>query len=290
MAQASGLTLLEASERNPMLTSTYGTGEMIADALSRGCREFIVGIGGSATNDAGTGMLEALGFRFLDMEGREIKGCCGGRLKDISSIDTSKTQSSLVDARFIIACDVDNPLTGEEGATFTFARQKGADEAAIITLEEGMTSFCSLIRKTTGKDLDLIPGSGAAGGLGGAFIAFTDAELTRGADLILKMTGFDEAIKEADLIITGEGKIDNQTSRGKLPSAVLARSQRTPVVAIGGMVDLTDEEAAATGFEAVLPICPRPITEEDLRKAMDPATAAANIRKTISSYLKKIND
>ena len=203
MAQASGLTLLSKNERDPRITSTYGTGEMILDAASKGCRKFLIGIGGSATNDGGAGMLEALGFKFTDHEGNEIKRCCGGRLADIAEIDDRNVPQEIFESEFIVACDVNTPFCGEEGASRIFARQKGAGEEAIETLEKGMQSFAQVISNKYGINLNEISGAGAAGGLGGAFKAFLNAELKSGIDMILDTIRFDEIIKGASLIITG---------------------------------------------------------------------------------------
>ena len=230
MAQASGLTLLSKEERNPLLTSTYGTGEMILDAFSKGCRKFLIGIGGSATNDGGTGMLEALGFRFLDKNGKEIKGCCGGRLGEIADIDSKLVSQEILDSEFIIACDVTTPFCGEEGATHVFASQKGADEEAIETLEKGMQSFAQVINNKYDINLNDIPGSGAAGGLGGAFKTFLNADLKSGIDMILDAAGFDDIIEGATLVITGEGKIDFQSSKGKVIDGICKRCMTTPTI------------------------------------------------------------
>jgi glycerate kinase len=285
MAQASGLTLIGEDRRNPLYTSSYGTGEMMADALAKGCRRLLIGIGGSATNDAGTGMLEALGYRFYDRNGHEITGCCGIRLKDIFRIDRSSVAEGLEESAFTVACDVDNPFTGPNGATFTYGRQKGADDDALNLLEEGMSSFEALVRDMTGLSLNLLPGSGAAGGMGGTLQAFLGAELKKGSGLILDAAGFAEKAENADLIITGEGKIDGQSLRGKLPYGVLSRAGKTPVIAICGISELTPEQADSSGFQKILPVCSHPLTEEDLAEAMNPENAKENIRLAIVDYL-----
>ena len=289
LAEASGLTLIENKFRNPLHTSTYGTGEMIMDAVRKGCRHFIIGLGGSATNDGGTGMLEALGFRFLDAEGKTIERCCGNNLCDIVSIDTSDVPDELLASSFTAACDVGTVFCGEEGATRVFAPQKGAGENEIELLEKGMVSLCEVIRRQTGKDLSVTEGSGAAGGAGGALYAFLGARLSSGADLVLDCSGFEDAIKDADLVITGEGKIDSQTFRGKLPAAILKRAtaENVPVVAIGGMVDLDEKDISFSGFLDILPIQPVPEGPEELARAMDPVVATANIRRTIREFLAK---
>jgi glycerate kinase len=287
MAEASGITLLTRDELNPLLASTFGTGEMIMDAFRRGCRRFIIGLGGSATNDGGTGMLEALGFRFLDNAGREIIECRGDRLSDIASIDASCVPEALLSSSFTAACDVETPFYGEHGATKVFAPQKGASDSEIEFLEKGMRSFASIVSNKYGIDLGEIEGSGAAGGTGGALFAFLNGRLRKGADMVLDTVRFDEIIENADLVITGEGRIDRQTFSGKLPARVLHRATRmgVPVIAIGGIVELSEEEISVSGFKGILPIQPRPSNPEELAIAMNSTTTARNISKTISSAL-----
>ena len=241
MARASGLTLLRPDERNPMLTSTYGTGQMISDALDRGCRRFMICIGGSATNDAGTGMLEALGYRFIDSEGNILRGC-GGVLGRISSIDVSNVHPALNASEFIVACDVDSPFCGPDGAAYVYGPQKGATPEMARELDEGMRHFAGVIFRTTGIDVWDMPGAGAAGGLGGALKAFLKAGMRRGADMVLDAVHFDDAIKDADLVITGEGRIDSQTLTGKLPYVVARRAavQNIPVVALCGCAQVSE--------------------------------------------------
>ena len=311
MAQASGLTLLSKEERNPLLTSTYGTGEMILDAVSKGCRKFLIGIGGSATNDGGTGMLEALGFRFLDKNGKEIKGCCGGRLGEIADIDSKLVSQEILDSEFIVACDVTTPFCGKEGATKVFASQKGADEEAIETLEKGMQSFAQVINNKYGINLNDIPGTGAAGGLGGAFKAFLKAELKSGIDMILDAAGFDDIIEGATLVITGEGKIDFQSSSGKVIDGICRRclTKNIPVLAIAGIVDDNTDNHSTSSTETssteissteissrnnsnplltIRAIGPRPQNESDLEYAMRPEVARKNISDTILKILPEL--
>lgn len=291
MAQASGLTLLSKEERNPLLTSTYGTGEMILDALKRGCRRFIIGIGGSATNDGGTGMLEALGFGFIGKDGHRLEGLCGGMMEEIAGIDAGSVRSDVMKSEFIIACDVDTPFCGPEGAAEVFAPQKGADRKSVEKLEAGMKSLCRLISETNGMDLSKIPGSGAAGGLGGAFRAFLNARLERGIDTVLELNGFDRQIADADLIITGEGRIDGQTLHGKVVSGIAARAgiYGIPVIAIAGMADISDSQIKECGLTAVYPIAERPETESDLEYAMRPEVASRNISGTVSKALEELS-
>ena len=220
MAAISGLPLVPMEQRNPMLTTTFGTGELIKDALNKGCRNFIIGIGGSATNDAGLGMLQALGFRFLDKSGHTL-GTGGQIMEAVANIDTSGIHPALRETHFMVACDVANPFYGPDGAAYIFAQQKGADSNMVQRLDEGMQSLAEVIKKTTGKDITNYPGAGAAGGMGGGLLAFFNAELKPGTELLLKAIDFSEKIKGADLIITGEGKADQQTAMGKVPYGIL---------------------------------------------------------------------
>lgn len=275
MSRASGLTLLKEEERNPMLTSTFGTGQMVADALSKGCRRFIMGIGGSATNDAGTGMLEALGYRFMDAEGNVLKGR-GESLGKIKHVDSSNAVGELKDSSFIVACDVDSQFCGLEGAAYVYGPQKGATPEMVRELDEGMQAFSRLIYNETGTDIMNIKGAGAAGGLGGALKAFLAADLKKGADMVLDVIGFDHAIEEADLVITGEGKIDGQTLNGKLPSAVARRAsaRNIPVIAICGRTEVESLPC----FARICPVTPQ---EMPLEQAMQPDIAMENIKERL---------
>ena len=285
MSAASGLPLLGANERNPLSASTFGTGEMIADALRRGCRNFLIGIGGSATNDAGTGMLSALGFRWLDKDGDTLDGT-GENLARIADADTSGVMPELREAGFTIACDVDNPFCGPDGAAFIFAPQKGASSETVRILDSGMQSFAGVTRRITGCDMTGIKGAGAAGGLGGAFTAYLGGRLRSGAEMILDAVGFDKAVSAADLAITGEGRIDSQTSMGKVPYAVLKRASAhgVPVIAIAGSV--AEDIGEKHGFAAILPVVPRPMS---LEEAMRHDTAAANITRTVANIMKLLS-
>lgn len=281
MAAASGLTLLGQQERNPLMTSTYGTGQLIADALVRGCRRFLVGIGGSATNDAGMGMLAALGFRFLDQDGKQLPGR-GESLEKVASIDSSSLQAGLEDAEFIVACDVDSPFCGPDGAACVFAPQKGADPEMVERLDNGLAQFSDIIKVFTDTDVSALPGAGAAGGLGGSFVAFLGARLVPGADMILDAAGFDRLMENADLVITGEGRMDRQTLKGKLPYCVAKRAaiHDVPVVAICGQTDFQD----LPDFQSVSQVTP-PGTP--LEQALDPQTASGNIRLAVRELLLK---
>lgn len=283
MAVASGLPLVPVHLRNPLLTTTWGTGELIKDALSRGYRNFILGIGGSATNDAGLGVLQALGFRFLDGENRAL-GVGGEVMEKVVAIDCSAALPSLKEARFTVACDVDNPFCGTNGAATVFAPQKGADAAMTERLDAGMRSLATVIQSATGKDISRMPGAGAAGGLGGSLAAFLNAALLSGIGLLLDTLCFDQKIAGSDLIITGEGTIDRQTLSGKVPFGILqaAQKQHIPVVAIAGKVE-DKEMLMKAGFADVCAINPEGIS---LEKAMHPDYAKRHIRQTVMRVLK----
>ena len=280
MATISGLPLIRKDQQNPMETSSFGTGELILDALQKGCTRFVVGIGGSATNDAGTGMLQALGFKFLDRKGKTL-GHGGKTLIDIAHIDQSQAHPSLKNAHFIAACDVRNPFYGPEGAAFVFARQKGADDAMIAQLDKGMRSFADVIQQETGKDISQVPGSGAAGGLGGGMLAFLNTELKSGADLLLEYSHFEKHLTNADLIITGEGSIDRQSLMGKIPGKVLqiAQKHQVPVIAIAGIAKDMDLLKKA-GFSEIYTTKPDSMP---LDEAMKPGIAIQNIKRTVLS-------
>lgn len=277
MASASGLTLLTEEERNPLKTSTYGTGQLIADALKRGCRKLLIGIGGSATNDTGTGMLSALGFRFLDAEGMPLAGC-GESLERITTIDTSHILPELKAVDIRVACDVTNPFCGPQGAAYIFASQKGADRQMVEQLDRGMHHFAEVIREYNKVDVTNISGAGAAGGLGGAFSALLGARLCRGVELVLDALHFEELLTGCDLVVTGEGHIDRQTLMGKAPMGVLkaATHQNIPVIAIGGSIEQSPE-LEQSSFSSILSI-----NEEGLplHLAMRPDVARENVKRT----------
>lgn len=237
MAAASGLPLVPVNERNIRKVSTYGTGELIADALDQGIRRFHIAIGGSATNDGGIGCAAALGVKFLDADGEELEAI-PENLPRIASIDQTHIHPSVKKSEFTVLCDVTNPLLGETGATYVFGTQKGASEDDKRFLERGMGNYAKILQETFGKDIAAVPGAGAAGGLGAGLMAFTDARLKSGIHTVLELLEFDRAIEGADLIITGEGMIDEQSVYGKVPYGVgmAAKRQNIPCVAIvGGM-------------------------------------------------------
>ena len=283
MSASSGLPLLTAQERNPSKTTTLGTGELIRDALDKGCRRFLVGIGGSATNDAGMGMLHALGYRFKDAEGQELVPV-GGSMDKVDSFDVSGSHPALDESVFIVACDVKAPLYGPSGAAYVFAPQKGADEQMVKELDGGLKHFASVAKQIMGYDYSMDEGSGAAGGLGYAFRQFFEADLEKGVEMVLDAIRFDDIIRGADLVVTGEGRIDGQTLAGKTPFGVARRAgrQRIPVVAIGGSVAISPSDAEAAGFDKVLQITP---PDMPLEEAMKPEVASDNVYKAIKRFL-----
>ncbi|MGL4999179.1 glycerate kinase family protein [Cetobacterium sp.] len=267
MAEASGLPLLSLERRNPMKATTYGTGELIKDAILKGCREFIIGIGGSATNDAGLGMLQALGFKFLD-ENRKELGYGGEILSKVKYIDSSMKMSQLNECKFLVACDVDNPFYGSKGAAEIYSRQKGATEEMVKELDKGLKDLSEVIKKELGIDISNLSGSGAAGGLGGGLVAFLKGELAPGIDMILEKVGLEKELSNADFVITGEGRLDHQTAMGKAPVGVskIAKKFNIPVIALAG--GLTDEASQTheKGIDSFFSIINYPITLEEAMK------------------------
>ena len=281
-AAASGLTLLSPAERRPLEADSSGTGELIADALRRGCRKIIIGLGGSGTCDGGMGMLAALGVRFADVSGAPLRPC-GKALEKIAAIDTSGIIPEARTATFCLACDVTNPLTGPEGAAAVFAPQKGADAQAVERLEAGLRNFSRAAAVSTGRDMSGHPGAGAAGGIGYALMEFFNTTSSSGIDTVLDVIDFDSIIAGADLIVTGEGRIDRQTLMGKTPSGILARGKclGVPVVVLAGSVEDRDKLLAA-GFADVRRITPAGMS---LAEAMRPDVAAANLSRAAASLI-----
>lgn len=279
VSAASGLTLLSPQERNPLAASSYGSGQIISDALSRGCRNFLMCIGGSAVNDAGMGMLSALGFRFLDEEGNRLEGS-GADMSGVCDVDLSQVHPALGEAVFTVACDVDSPFCGTQGAAYVFAPQKGASPEQVKILDEGMSHFASVMKKLTGIDVINIPGAGAAGGIGGAMASFLGAELKSGAEMVLDAVRFDEVLSDADMVITGEGCLDGQTMTGKLPYCVARRSAKAdvPVAAVCGVAEVDECQY----FGAIIPVTPAAMP---LNEAMIPSVASENIKKAVASFL-----
>ena len=286
MAAASGLPLLSSNERNPLKATTFGTGELIKDALEKGCREFIIGIGGSATNDAGTGMLSALGYIFLDENGNELEPN-GENLINIKSFKDDKVMKEVSEAKFLIACDVDNPFYGTNGAAHVYGKQKGATGDIIKILDDGMRNFSNVIEKIKKTDISNISGSGAAGGRGGAFTAFFNSELKPGIDIITEKIELENKINGSDYVITGEGRIDFQSAMGKTPSGVakLAKKYGIPVIAIGGSVDDEIGNIYDCGITAAFSIIDSPMT---LGEAMDTKNAQRLVEKTAEQIFRLI--
>lgn len=261
MAAASGLYLLPPQQRNPLYTTSYGTGELIKAAITAGARKLIIGIGGSATNDGGAGMLAALGIRFLDANGHQL-GAGGAELHRLCSIDTSEFLLNHTQIDIEVACDVTNPLCGAHGASAVYGPQKGATAEMVETLDAALAHYAAVIKRDIGIDVIDLPGSGAAGGLGAGFAAFTNAKLRSGIDIVLDVAHFDQHLADADLVITGEGRIDEQTLNGKVISGILARSRsrKVPVVAIAGSVAGNIEALFNAGLTAAFSITSGPMS------------------------------
>ncbi len=264
MATASGLELISKEERNPLLTTTFGTGELIKNALDLGVENIILGIGGSATNDGGVGMATALGVKFLDSNGEEIKPC-GGELGKIHSIDCSGIDSRIKNTKFIVACDVTNPLTGEKGASNVFGRQKGATEEMVTILDSNLKHYAGVVKETLGIDVEFVEGAGAAGGLGAGAIAFLNGELKRGIEIVIDFANLDEKVKGVDLVITGEGRVDFQTQYGKTPVgvALTAKKYGKRVYALSGSIGDGYEAVYEKGIDAVFSITNKVCTLEE---------------------------
>lgn len=282
MAEASGITHVTAEERNPMVTSTIGVGQMILDALNKGCTEILLGIGGSATNDGGTGMLTALGYRFLDEKGNALEGC-GKNLCKIASIDESHVDPRLKDITVSVACDVDNPLIGEKGATYVYGPQKGATAQMLVELEAGMVHYSDIVEAYSGLSVAHYKGAGAAGGLGAALVAFLGAKLESGFTMVSEAVGLEDQIRDGsyDLILTGEGQINHQTLHGKLPFGVaaLGKKYKVPVIGIVGAIGDGYEPMLDTGMQGIFSIMNRPMSLE---------TAMAESRTLLSDTVRRI--
>jgi glycerate kinase len=261
MAAASGLLLLSPEERNPLKTTTYGTGELIRDALDKGCLNFIIGLGGSATNDGGCGMAQALGVRLLDENGKDI-GPGGGELSKISSIDISEIDRRIKFASFRAACDVENPLCGENGASAIYGRQKGAGEKDIAVLDDNLGHFANLVSQQLNVEIKNTPGAGAAGGLGAGAMVFLNAKIEKGIDMIIKATNLSDTIQGSDLVITGEGMVDFQTAFGKTPFGVaqIAKRFNIPVIAIAGSLGEDYQSLYNKGFDGLFSLTNKPMT------------------------------
>lgn len=284
MSQASGIALVSPEERNPLKTGSYGVGEMILDAYYKGCRRFLIGIGGSATNDGGIGMLSALGFRFTKENGEEILPI-GEELKDLTRIENTSVPEGLLQCSFQIACDVENPLYGENGSSLIFGFQKGGNKEMLSQMDLWMKHYSELVKEYNPAANPEDPGSGAAGGLGFAFRSFLQGELKSGVSLILEETKLSEKMQGADLVITGEGRLDEQSAMGKAPIGVakLAKEQGIPVIAFAGAVTEGAKACNQAGIDAYFPILREIITLED---AMKKETAKKNLADTVEQVMR----
>lgn len=286
MSAAAGITLVPDEKRNPLYTTTYGVGEMIADAMKKGCRNFIVGIGGSATNDGGVGMLQALGYQFLDQEGRQVRYGAEG-VAAIERICDREILPELTDCHFRVACDVTNPLCGEEGCSAVFGPQKGATPAMVTQMDRWLAHYAELTGQKYSRADRKTPGTGAAGGLGFAFLSYTNAVLESGIQIVLEETKLESYVRDADLVVTGEGRLDGQTVMGKAPIGVahIAKKYGKRVIAFSGCV--TDDAIAcnAHGIDAFFPILRRVCT---LEEAMDPANARENMAATAEQVFRLV--
>ncbi|WP_441366135.1 glycerate kinase [Acinetobacter lwoffii] len=284
MAKANGIHLLAAEKRNPMLTTTYGTGEMIKRALDLGVKKIIVGLGGSVTNDAGAGMAQALGVRFLNHAGESIQ-VCGGSLELVKSMDLSELDPRLADTEILIASDVNNPLCGPSGASYIFGPQKGAMPEMVKQLDQNFGYFADVVAGQFGRDYRHVAGAGAAGGLGFGLMAFTAASIRSGVELMIEQVQLNEKIAQADYVLTGEGKIDSQTSLGKTPFGVaqLARQFNKPVIAFAGLVGEGIEDLFESGFSQIVGINP---PDCPLEEALN--NAEMNLEKAVAEIVKNL--
>ena len=287
MALASGLELLKENEKNPMLTSTYGTGQLIKDALDNGCTKIIIGIGGSATNDGGAGMARALGAKFLNKKGEELNEG-GGSLNELNNIDLSNFDDRLSRCEVVVACDVSNPLTGPNGASMVYGGQKGGSHEDLLKLDKNLAHLAAIIKSELQIDIAETPGAGAAGGIGAALMAFMKGRLVNGIELVLETLKMEEYIKSADLVITGEGKIDGQTLHGKTIAGIakMAKKYRVPVVVITGKIGEDIEPIYDMGVCGVYSIVNEPM---DLHQAITEApkliqNSVKNIMGTIKCF------
>ncbi|WHY67073.1 glycerate kinase [Neobacillus sp. SuZ13] len=284
MASASGLELITPKERNPLLTTTYGTGQLIKHALDKGVRRFLIGIGGSATNDGGAGMLQALGVSFKDQDENELP-FGGGALHRLHSIDMSGLDKRIKTVQMDVACDVTNPLIGDNGASAIFGPQKGATTEMVRILDQNLAHFADVIKTQLGEDIAHLDGAGAAGGLGAGLLAFLNAHLKKGIDLVIEYTGLEEQVKEADYVFTGEGSIDGQTLFGKTPYGVAAIAEKysVPVIAFAGRIGNGVESLYDNGFTAIIGILKGVTTLEEALECGEEnlAFAAENVCRVL---------
>lgn len=286
VAEACGLPLVPMSERNPSLSTTYGVGELILDAIEKGCREFVIGLGGSATNDGGIGMLQALGFQFLDEKGNELK-FGGGELEHLHRVVVDDAHPTLKNCSFRVACDVNNPLYGPNGAAHIYGAQKGATEEMIAKMDKGLQHYASVVKKQLDHDIHHIEGAGAAGGLGAAFVGFLGATLESGIDLILDVIELEKHIQGVNFVITGEGKLDHQTGMGKAPIGVakLANRYNIPVLALAGSVPREKSTLNDHGITSYFSIISSPMT---LDQAMDSEVTVHHLRSITQQLFRLI--
>lgn len=278
MSAAAGITLLNKKELNPLNTTSYGVGEIICDAIKKGCRNFIIGIGGSATNDGGTGMLKALGFKLTDESGKEIPNGAKG-LESLHKIKTDNVMKELKECSFRIACDVTNPLCGENGCSAVYGPQKGATPEMIKAMDKWMSGYAELTKTINPKADQNTPGAGAAGGMGFAFLSYLNGTLQPGIELIMEETRLEEYIISADIVITGEGRLDGQSVMGKVPVGVakLAKKHNKPVIALAGCVTKDAKALNTNGIDAYFPILQNICS---LEEAMDTNNAYKNLADT----------
>jgi glycerate kinase len=279
MAAASGLPLVAKERRDPRLTTTYGTGELIKAALDRGLKKIIIGIGGSATNDGGTGLARALGVRFLDEAGQDLSEG-GAALAKLASIDLSGLDPRVAEVTLLVACDVDNPLCGSCGASAVYGPQKGATPEMVQQLDAALSCYADAAKAATGRDIATLPGAGAAGGLGAGLLYFTSAALRPGVEIVLETVGFKAMVQEADLVITGEGRTDFQTAFGKAPVGVakIAKEFGKPVVCLSGGLGDGADDVLAHGIDALLSVVPGPMALEDCMASGETLLEAAAAR------------
>ena len=286
MSAAAGITLVPDEKRNPMHTTTFGVGELIKDAIDNGCRHFIVGIGGSATNDGGIGMLQALGYDFLDKDGAPV-GYGGAGLQSIARIKADNVLAELKDCTFRVACDVTNPLCGPMGSSAIYGPQKGATPEMVKELDEALLHYAELSKETFDHADRLYPGTGAAGGMGFAFLTYTNAVLESGIKIVLEETGLEDEMKDADFVITGEGRLDSQTALGKAPIGVahLAKKHGKKVLAFAGCLTPDAGVCNENGIDAFFPILRRVIT---VQEAMETETARENMIRSVEQVFRLI--
>ena len=290
MASASGIHLVTRETKNPFITTTYGTGELIKACLDKGVKKIIIGIGGSATNDGGAGMAQALGVKFFDENGEPL-GFGGGALGRLAKVQVDDIDPRLKDTQMIVASDVTNPLCGKNGASTVFGPQKGATPEMVMTLDANLAHYASILNSQLGKDIKDLPGAGAAGGLGAALLAFTNAQLKSGIDIVIEYTGLEQKVKEADFVLTGEGGIDFQTQYGKTPYGVAqtAIKHGKPVIAVAGYVGEGIDILYDKGIDSIFGILPEAMTLEEalITGQKNIETTCENIARLVAITLTK---